>query len=274
MYLEKEDVSIYYEVRGRGTPLILIHGVIVDADLYTKAAELLARYYQVITYDRRGNSRSTFKTTQKTTEENAPRPFEMEDQVQDLLALMDALHIDDAFIVGQSAGAMIGQYFLQEYPEKVRHLIMYEPAIMGFLDDMPNVHEWTTQMKELIGKQKFNSALLQFAQKISPSDTRSPRKSIEETYREMGNHQYALTQEFPELVSYHPDIKKTKKHKDRITLAMGEKSDDPVYMNGLARFANALETDILFYPGFHNLPFDLPREFAINVLGTLMLFGE
>ncbi len=265
MFLEKEDVSLYYEVRGSGAPLILIHGVIVDADLYSKAAELLSRYYQVITYDRRGNSRSVYK--------GEPH-FDMEGQAEDLLDLMKEIGIDSAYIVGQSAGAIIGQYFLQEYPEKVRHLIMYEPAIMGFLDDMPNVHEWTGQMKELIRRRKYNSALLEFSRIISPVDERSPHKSSEESLREMGNHRYALTQEFPELVSYHPDLQKTRKHSDKIILAMGEKSTDPVYMEGLARFAEALGRDVLFYPGFHNLPYDLPREFAINVLGTLMLADQ
>ena len=42
MFLEKEDVSLYYEVRGQGQPLLLIHGVIVDGGLYKKAAGVLA----------------------------------------------------------------------------------------------------------------------------------------------------------------------------------------------------------------------------------------
>ena len=44
MFLEKEDVSLYYEVQGQGQPLLLIHGVIVDGGLYEKAAELLNSY--------------------------------------------------------------------------------------------------------------------------------------------------------------------------------------------------------------------------------------
>ena len=262
MYLEKEDIRLYYEVRGEGIPLIMIHGVIVDADLYLKSAEYLSHFYKVITYDRRGNSRSVWK--------GEPH-FSMEGQAEDILDLMETLGIEDAYIVGQSAGAIIGQYFLQEHPEAVRHMIMYEPAIMGFLDDMPNVREWTGKMKDLISRRKYNTALLEFSQKISQPDSRSPQKPEDEAIREMGNHKYALSQEFPELVSYHPDIEKTKAYSDRITLTMGEKSTDPVYMGGLARFAQSLDTDIVFYPGFHNLPYDLPREFAINVLGTLMM---
>ncbi len=265
MRLEGKDVSLYYEVRGSGTPLIMIHGVIVDANLFSRAAEYLSRYFQVITYDRRGNSRSELKDKAGN---------DMNGQLEDILLLMDTLQIESAFIVGQSAGATIGQYFLQEYPEKVRHLIMYEPAIFGFLDDMPNVHEWTGRMNELIRKRKFSSALLQFSQTIGPPDERRPKKTKEESLREMGNFEYGLSEEFPGIASYRPDIEKTRQYADRITLAMGEKTTDPVYMEGLGRFAEAIGTDILFYPGFHNLPFELPKEFAVNVLGTLMLTEE
>ena len=75
MYLEKEDVSLYYETYGEGEPLILIHGVIVDAQLYQEAARLLSRYYQVILYDRRGNSRSRLK---------GEKDFSMDDQADDI----------------------------------------------------------------------------------------------------------------------------------------------------------------------------------------------
>ena len=61
MFIEKDDVSLYYEVRGNGDPLILIHGVIVDAGLYEEAARLLAGRFRVVTYDRRGYSRSVFR---------------------------------------------------------------------------------------------------------------------------------------------------------------------------------------------------------------------
>lgn len=262
MYLEKEDVSLYYEIQGEGDLLILIHGVIVDADLYSSAAGLLSRYYRVLTYDRRGNSRSVCRGEPK---------FDMEDQAQDLLDLMQEVQAESACLVGTSAGAIVGQYFLQKYPQKVRHLIMYEPAIMGFLDDMPNVHAWTDQMKNLIENHKYNSAIMEFVRKITSYDSRSPQKTSEEAAREMGNHEFALTQEFPELVAYHPDIERMREDADKITLAMGEKSTDPVYVEGLGRLAHAIGKDVLFYPGFHNLPYDLPREFAINVLGTLML---
>ena len=42
MILKREFGELYYEVRGEGKPLLLIHGVIVDASLYEQTAEILS----------------------------------------------------------------------------------------------------------------------------------------------------------------------------------------------------------------------------------------
>ena len=118
MFLEKDDVSLYYEVRGSGEPLILIHGVIVDADLYSKAAELLSRYYQVITYDRRGNSRSVYK--------GEPH-FDMEGQAQ---AGIEVIPEPDA-VTGQIRVDQIlpGDIVFLSSPKKPGDTEIYEMAV-------------------------------------------------------------------------------------------------------------------------------------------------
>ena len=53
-------VELYYELRGAGTPVLLIPGVPGDAGQFTTvASELAGGDCRVLTYDRRGNSRST-----------------------------------------------------------------------------------------------------------------------------------------------------------------------------------------------------------------------
>lgn len=262
MYLEKKDVSLYYEVRGEGEPLLLIHGAVVDADLYRSAAELLARFYRVITFDRRGNSRSVCK---------GERTFCMRDQIDDIRDLLEELDIESAYVFGASAGAAIGQCFLQTYPERVRHLIMYEPAMHALMQDEPDVCEWIGQMQELIRRRKYNTAILQFARHIASFDERSPKRDPETSRREMRNHEYMLTQEFPAQISYQPDIEKLKAAAARITVAAGERSGNTVYVRTALRLGEILGKKVLYYPGFHNLPYDLPEEFAMCVLGTLML---
>lgn len=262
MYLEKKEVSLYYEVRGEGEPLLLIHGAIVDADLYRRSAELLARFYRVITFDRRGSSRSVCK---------GERTFCLQDQVDDIRDLLDALGIESAYVFGASAGAAIGQCFLQTYPERVRHLIMYEPAMHAVMMDEPDVREWIEQMQDLIRRRKYNTAVLQFARHIASFDERSPKRDPETSCREIGNHEYMLTQEFPAQISYQPDMEKLKAAAAKITVAAGEKSGNTVYVRTALRLGEILGKKVLYYPGYHNLPYDLPREFAMCVLGTLML---
>lgn len=262
MYLEKEDVSLYYEVRGEGEPLLLIHGVVVDADLYCNTAEILSRYFRVITFDRRGNSRSVCK---------GERTFCMEDQIEDIRDLLDELQIERAYIVGASAGAVIGQYFFQTYPQRVRHLIMYEPAMHWTMADDEEMKQWSDTMTELIAHRKFSTAILRFVEHIASYDDRGPKKDPKVSRREMGNYEYMLTQEFPGLLAYQPDMEKLLSQAEHITIAAGEKSGESAYARIAVKLAERMGKKPLFYPGYHNLPYDLPKEFAICVLGTLML---
>ena len=285
MFLEKKDVSLYYEVRGTGDPLILIHGVIVDAGLYENAADLLSSRYMVITYDRRGISRSRLKDTEESAAGESARQIIqkeagsdavdpdvfMDAQIQDILDLMDHLQIKGAYFAGASAGAVIGQYLMQRFPERVRHLIMYEPAMLGYMDKEPDVKEWTQDMLELIQKHKYNSAILAFAENIASFDERSPKKAVDVSFREMHNHEYCLNTEFPALVRYRPDLDAMRRMADRITLAAGEKSKGTFYYRSALELAESIGKKAMFYPGYHNLPYDLPREFAVSVMGTLML---
>lgn len=263
MILKREFGELYYEVRGEGKPLLLIHGVIVDASLYEQTAEILSRYYKVICYDRRGYSRSKCKKTPE---------FRMEDQVKDILDILNELKIDRIIVTGASAGAVVGQYFLQKYPEKVEYLLMYEPAMLGnMMQEEEKFKNWAEETEELIRKRKYNMALLRFSKHIGYQDPRSPQKSEEVSLRELDNVEYAFNKEIPVLLRYYPDIDKMNQHADKITIAAGEKSEDSVYVQAAIRLAAQIGKKVVYYPGGHNLPYDLPLEFAICVIGTLAI---
>ncbi len=77
------SVRLYYEVRGRGPPLLLIMGATGDAGHFATVADQLADGLTVLTYDRRGNSRSTRPAGWGTTT--------VEDQADDAAGLLRAL---------------------------------------------------------------------------------------------------------------------------------------------------------------------------------------
>ncbi len=127
-------VKIHYVVKGRGDPVILVHGLYASAMLNWQlpgtVAEL-AKHYRVIAFDNRGHRQSG-------------KP-EAEDQygiqmVEDVVRLMDHLQLRQAHVVGYSLGGMITMKLLTLHPERVRSAVL---GGMGwFKADSPLQHAW------------------------------------------------------------------------------------------------------------------------------------
>lgn len=112
--------TLYYEQRGEGPPLLFISGGPGDAGFWTEIGELLAAEYTVVSYDRRGNSRS-------------PRPENgtaapVEEQADDAAALLEALDLAPAVVHGHSAGGIILTSLALRRPDVLRGAIFHEPA--------------------------------------------------------------------------------------------------------------------------------------------------
>ena len=100
------DGEIHYEVAGEGHPLILVSGLNGVARYWEPQIAAFSARYRVITYDQRGTGTSDHKQ----------REFSIDQMTRELVALMDALKIDRAHIVGLSTGGAIGQTLAIEYP--------------------------------------------------------------------------------------------------------------------------------------------------------------
>src|SRR5688572_21255876 len=88
--------ELYYEVRGRGPAVLFIAGATGDAGHFERATDILASEHTVITYDRRGNSRS--QPTGPTT---------LDQQADDAAALLRHVGGAAAAVFGTSGGAII-----------------------------------------------------------------------------------------------------------------------------------------------------------------------
>src|SRR6187549_1543550 len=96
--VKTEGDTLYYEVRGHGQPLLMIPGGGGDGRVYSFVADILSDEYKVITYDRRGNARST---------RNVPQNFEISQQSRDAVAVLHDAGESSAFVFGNSSGAVI-----------------------------------------------------------------------------------------------------------------------------------------------------------------------
>jgi pimeloyl-ACP methyl ester carboxylesterase len=132
-YVDVDGARLYYERAGAGHPLILLHAGIANLHFWDDQWEPLAGAYDVVRYDIRGFGKSIAP----------PGPSNMRD---DLAALMRALGIDHAYLMGASIGGGIVVDFALEYPAMVDALI---PVVPGLSGGPPPTEEEMRQFQEI-----------------------------------------------------------------------------------------------------------------------------
>lgn len=115
------DARIHYDVRGRGEPIVLIHGYTNDLGYWDALVPGLSAHYKLVRYDRRGWGQST----------GFP---DVSADPSDLAILLDSLGVRAAHIVGHSQGASVALAFAVAFPDRVKTLTLYgspPPAGLG-----------------------------------------------------------------------------------------------------------------------------------------------
>ena len=107
--------DLYYEDKGHGVAILLIPPAGATAATWVSVADELVHAGRVITYDRRGYSRSPGQPVRSIPRHTA-----------DAAALLDALHIRSAVVAGTSVGATIAIDLALRRPDLVRTVIAYE----------------------------------------------------------------------------------------------------------------------------------------------------
>jgi pimeloyl-ACP methyl ester carboxylesterase len=107
-------ISLAYERRGTGAPLLLVHGFPLDHTEWEPLLPHLEDDFDIILPDLRGFGQS-----------DAPDgAYTVEQMAADLAALLDELKIQRTYIVGHSMGGYVALAFIRSYPERVLGLGM------------------------------------------------------------------------------------------------------------------------------------------------------
>ena len=108
------DIRHFYIEKGRGAPLILLHGNGEDSGCFKGQLDAFSRLYHVYAPDTRGHGRTP----------RGAQPFTIRQFAEDLLGFMDARRIDRAHLLGFSDGGNIAMAFALRYPARVNRLIL------------------------------------------------------------------------------------------------------------------------------------------------------
>jgi 3-oxoadipate enol-lactonase len=118
-YVEVEGGRIFYEAAGHGPAVVMIHDGLLHRETWNAQFASFAASHRVIRWDRRGYGRS----------ESPSAPFV---NLHDLLAVMTALEVEQASLVGCSSGSLLAIEFALDRPDMVSSLILESPIVSGF----------------------------------------------------------------------------------------------------------------------------------------------
>jgi pimeloyl-ACP methyl ester carboxylesterase len=112
--VQLNDITLHYIDEGPGEAILFLHGLGSCGDDWILQTQVFAQHYRVIAPDVRGHGRST----------KARGPYSIQRMSDDVVALLDALSIDAAFVVGLSLGGMLALQLGIHHPQRVRRLVL------------------------------------------------------------------------------------------------------------------------------------------------------
>jgi 3-oxoadipate enol-lactonase len=108
-------VSLHYESRGEGAPVLLVMGLGMNATGWWRTVPVLAAAgLRVLTFDNRGVGRS----------DRPPGPYTAAVMADDAIAVLDAAEEARAHIYGISLGGMIAQELALRHPDRIARLVL------------------------------------------------------------------------------------------------------------------------------------------------------
>ncbi len=112
--IKTNGINTYYEKKGKGKPIIFIHGITASGEAWKPQADYFSKKYTVITYDLRGHGKSGKSKTD----------YSIEQLAKDLHELITSLNVKKPVICGLSLGGMVAQSYAATYSGELGALIL------------------------------------------------------------------------------------------------------------------------------------------------------
>ncbi len=112
-YADVNGIDLYYERRGTGSPIVLLHGGLGSGEMFGPILPALIERHEVILVDLQGHGRTA----------DVDRPLDVRTMADDVAALIDHLGLDRPDAVGYSLGGGVAWQLGFRHPEKIGRMV-------------------------------------------------------------------------------------------------------------------------------------------------------
>lgn len=264
-FVELAGARLFYEIAGDGEPVVLLHGGFLDGRMWDEQFSFFAQRSRVIRYDRRCAGQTE---TAPSTEPYA--------HYQDLYHFLQALHIQQATLVGLSEGARIATDLTIAHPELVQRLVVISPSVSGYTFGDEWIHKCSTDMLQALAQKDLAGAVEAFLKLWVDGPYRAPEQvdqAVRERIREMVTHTFPLTRLAPNTRELDPPaIGRLTEIAVPALIVVGKQDTPDIHENGRLLHQHIAESELVTVPDTgHTLAMEKPRE--LNVLIERFLFA-
>lgn len=268
--LEVPGARLYYETHGSGPLMLMVPGANGVSDGFRMVTEYLAAHYTVVTYDRRGFSRSQL---------DGPQDYDhrLGTDADDVRRLIEHLSDEPATVFGASSGGVVVLEVLTHHPSVVRTLVPFEPPAVRVLPDGQKWVDFFFRVYDLYRQSGIEPALEKFReQAFAESDRQAMARARDPKKGEyiLANATYWFEHELRQYPAVDLDLDALEAHARRIVLVAGRESRGyPAYEVNV-ELGKKLGRGLIELPGGHVGYVTQPAKFARKFVQSLARTGH
>lgn len=251
LFLTKENVAIHYNTKGSGYPIILLHGVFQDMDVFEPLIKKLSKNYQVISIDLRGHGLS-----------DTPHDSRVDDYISDIQQLLNALFINSAYVIGLELGATIATGLTYKNPDLINGMVLINPTDDHSTFPDNRIYDRHADEIRTMSDEDKEKYLLRFRYKNIKQAKKFVKSHIPSNDLQTMEEEIAVKRSFKDfdIISLLPDIE------TRTLVISGQYDGKILYREG-KRISELLpNAEFKLFEGSGELPFIEEKEKFIKVL--------
>ena len=240
--------SLHFKVRGTGPLLLMLQGGDGDAEGTDALADRLVDRYTILTYDRRGLSRSPIDPDMGMPD--------LATHSDDAARLIAATTDEPVLVFGTSLGALLGLDLVAHHPERVPRLVAHEPPVTELLSEQEREAAVRSQeeVEETYRRDGIAAAMRQFMVISDINfDDREPDIEVPRPKPErVANLGFFLTHDAPSVRRYRIDGPALLQVAARVVPGVGASSGGSLAQNCAVALAGFLGRPLVEFPGGHS----------------------